>query len=406
MRSFECFGLFAALVLVGLHSLLLVVVVGIAKTRKEKERERIWFVGFGSSASLLLSVPKFGNCLHSISHFMKRRLRLDMCQDSFVLREAKKLKLEQEGGRSSPTQCPSPKSVLDNGENDQSNAPFEIANLDDIIASADFLDEQAFQSCGFEYSLMETPFQVCGGMTGAPPADVTFLSYQRCPEPVVVTGDVVAYYDAHVVPDMSERERGPLPLAMEQPFQACGGRAGVAFSEGAHTCSHGGRNARGGARTTGVPPNVRLASCHSSSGGTAGRKKRSASFPRDTTKALKGWLTRNILNPYPSKEEKQEMCKAHNLTIPQLQTWFINARIRLWKPCIEYIYNSRKHQLSHFYRLKKEQVTDHEGQDQEACDNHACGNGGETMRMIEKLKIIPNLSGKIEAEVQKYMDSN
>jgi hypothetical protein len=153
-------------------------------------------------------------------------------------------------------------------------------------------------------------------------------------------------------------------------------------------------------------------------------KKKRTSFPRNTTKALKEWLRRNILNPYPSEEEKKKLCREFDLTCPQLQTWFINARIRLWKPCIEHIYNSQKHQLKRMEASSSssENPPNHSPNYLGSPDNNLVkreiipgssnnngnGNGNSVsgaMKMISKLRAIPDLEIKIESQVEKFMAS-
>lgn len=159
----------------------------------------------------------------------------------------------------------------------------------------------------------------------------------------------------------------------------------------------------------------------------ANSKKKRTSFPRNTTKALKEWLRRNILNPYPSEEEKKKLCREFDLTCPQLQTWFINARIRLWKPCIEHIYNSKKHQLK---RMEANSSSGSGNCTSENPPSHSsnylggspennnlakreiiAGNGNNSnsvsgaMKMISKLRAIPDLEIKIADQVEKFMAS-
>ncbi|EQB61824.1 homeodomain protein class 1 [Vairimorpha apis BRL 01] len=46
-------------------------------------------------------------------------------------------------------------------------------------------------------------------------------------------------------------------------------------------------------------------------------------------RVLKGWLERNILDPYPSEDQKEEFCEKTGLEMNQINNWFINARRRI-----------------------------------------------------------------------------
>lgn len=43
------------------------------------------------------------------------------------------------------------------------------------------------------------------------------------------------------------------------------------------------------------------------------------------------WLQNNLKHPYPTEETKRKLCKQTNLSLEQLNTWFINARQRYVK---------------------------------------------------------------------------
>jgi hypothetical protein len=47
---------------------------------------------------------------------------------------------------------------------------------------------------------------------------------------------------------------------------------------------------------------------------------------------LKTWLFDHHSNPYPTEDEKKDMAERYNLTINQVNNWFINARRRLLQP--------------------------------------------------------------------------
>ncbi len=57
---------------------------------------------------------------------------------------------------------------------------------------------------------------------------------------------------------------------------------------------------------------------------------------------LKNWLFDHFLNPYPRDEEKHQLMRETGLTFNQLNNWFINARVRLWKPLVNALAMKRR----------------------------------------------------------------
>ncbi|XP_053902152.1 uncharacterized protein LOC128846907 isoform X2 [Malaclemys terrapin pileata] len=56
-----------------------------------------------------------------------------------------------------------------------------------------------------------------------------------------------------------------------------------------------------------------------------------AATSRESTSALKAWLGQHLRNPYPSKGEKVMLAIISKMSLPQVSTWFANARRRLRK---------------------------------------------------------------------------
>jgi len=55
-------------------------------------------------------------------------------------------------------------------------------------------------------------------------------------------------------------------------------------------------------------------------------------LPKETTDYLKAWLHRHSDHPYPSEEEKKQLCLATGLSMSQVSNWMINARRRILAP--------------------------------------------------------------------------
>ncbi|CAN6243635.1 unnamed protein product [Urochloa humidicola] len=65
-------------------------------------------------------------------------------------------------------------------------------------------------------------------------------------------------------------------------------------------------------------------------------------LPEKSVAVLKAWLFDNFLHPYPKDHEKDVLAARSGLTRNQVSNWFINARVRLWKPMIEEMYQDLK----------------------------------------------------------------
>eukprot|EP01080_Neovahlkampfia_damariscottae_P001941 gene1941-1449_t len=76
------------------------------------------------------------------------------------------------------------------------------------------------------------------------------------------------------------------------------------------------------------------------------KSKKRGNLPKNATAILKNWLFQHFLHPYPTEEEKKDLSQSTMLTITQINNWFINARVRTWRPMLEnMLENERDHQI-------------------------------------------------------------
>lgn len=61
-------------------------------------------------------------------------------------------------------------------------------------------------------------------------------------------------------------------------------------------------------------------------------------LPERAVSVLRAWLFEHFLHPYPKDSDKGMLAKQTGLTRSQVSNWFINARVRLWKPMVEEMY--------------------------------------------------------------------
>ncbi|XAR50894.1 hypothetical protein NMG60_11005351 [Bertholletia excelsa] len=62
-------------------------------------------------------------------------------------------------------------------------------------------------------------------------------------------------------------------------------------------------------------------------------------LPERAVSVLRAWLFEHFLHPYPTDTDKLMLAKQTGLSRSQVSNWFINARVRLWKPMVEEIHN-------------------------------------------------------------------
>ncbi|XP_059430391.1 BEL1-like homeodomain protein 1 [Corylus avellana] len=62
-------------------------------------------------------------------------------------------------------------------------------------------------------------------------------------------------------------------------------------------------------------------------------------LPERAVSVLRAWLFDHFLHPYPKDADKILLAKQTGLTRSQVSNWFINARVRLWKPMVEEMYS-------------------------------------------------------------------
>ncbi|GER33514.1 homeodomain-containing family protein [Striga asiatica] len=61
-------------------------------------------------------------------------------------------------------------------------------------------------------------------------------------------------------------------------------------------------------------------------------------LPERAVSILRAWLFDHFLHPYPTDTDKHMLAAQTGLTRNQVSNWFINARVRVWKPMVEEIH--------------------------------------------------------------------
>ncbi|KAE8696700.1 BEL1-like homeodomain protein 7 [Hibiscus syriacus] len=61
-------------------------------------------------------------------------------------------------------------------------------------------------------------------------------------------------------------------------------------------------------------------------------------LPERSVAILRAWLFEHFLHPYPTDTDKHMLAIQTGLSRNQVSNWFINARVRVWKPMVEEIH--------------------------------------------------------------------
>ncbi|XP_052173404.1 BEL1-like homeodomain protein 9 [Diospyros lotus] len=67
-------------------------------------------------------------------------------------------------------------------------------------------------------------------------------------------------------------------------------------------------------------------------------------LPERAVTVLRAWLFDHFLHPYPTDTDKLMLARQTGLSRSQVSNWFINARVRLWKPMVEEMHMLETHQ--------------------------------------------------------------
>uniref|UniRef100_A0A8C0D6X0 PBX/knotted 1 homeobox 2 n=1 Tax=Balaenoptera musculus TaxID=9771 RepID=A0A8C0D6X0_BALMU len=64
-------------------------------------------------------------------------------------------------------------------------------------------------------------------------------------------------------------------------------------------------------------------------------KSKRGVLPKHATNIMRSWLFQHLMHPYPTEDEKRQIAAQTNLTLLQVNNWFINARRRILQPMLD-----------------------------------------------------------------------
>ncbi|XP_020578478.1 BEL1-like homeodomain protein 7 isoform X2 [Phalaenopsis equestris] len=102
-------------------------------------------------------------------------------------------------------------------------------------------------------------------------------------------------------------------------------------------------------------------------------------LPENSVSILRAWLFEHFLHPYPNDSEKLMLARQTGLTRSQISNWFINARVRLWKPMVEDIYkeefgenNTNSNSSSEMAAIYIDELCKNAQENQQSSPNERC----------------------------------
>ncbi|XP_074281527.1 BEL1-like homeodomain protein 1 [Silene latifolia] len=123
-------------------------------------------------------------------------------------------------------------------------------------------------------------------------------------------------------------------------------------------------------------------------------------LPERSVSVLRAWLFEHFLHPYPKDSDKILLAKQTGLTRSQVSNWFINARVRLWKPMIEEMYNEELKDREQNNSEDKENSNneDIEGASNSIIEQEKFNNGDQTQLNNSAYQHGFTLTGSLEME--------
>uniref|UniRef100_A0A8C1VJ02 Pbx/knotted 1 homeobox 2 n=1 Tax=Cyprinus carpio TaxID=7962 RepID=A0A8C1VJ02_CYPCA len=82
-------------------------------------------------------------------------------------------------------------------------------------------------------------------------------------------------------------------------------------------------------------PSVNLDLCSLLDGDDKKSKNKRGVLPKHATNIMRSWLFQHLMHPYPTEDEKRQIAAQTNLTLLQVNNWFINARRRILQPMLD-----------------------------------------------------------------------
>ncbi|KAJ8967017.1 hypothetical protein NQ314_003134 [Rhamnusium bicolor] len=128
-------------------------------------------------------------------------------------------------------------------------------------------------------------------------------------------------------------------ISPSQPSAADRKPGGARFNSlsqiGANICSVPPSESSGPLSPAPTTPGGSADDCDSDFTSRGGRKQKRGVLPKHATSVMRSWLFQHLVHPYPTEDEKRHIAAQTNLTLLQVNNWFINARRRILQPMLD-----------------------------------------------------------------------
>ncbi|KAJ8980379.1 hypothetical protein NQ317_009373 [Molorchus minor] len=130
---------------------------------------------------------------------------------------------------------------------------------------------------------------------------------------------------------------GPSPPLLPQPVtESLVVHGSTPLSQiGANICSVPPSESSGPLSPAPTTPGGSADDCDSDFTSRGGRKQKRGVLPKHATSVMRSWLFQHLVHPYPTEDEKRHIAAQTNLTLLQVNNWFINARRRILQPMLD-----------------------------------------------------------------------
>lgn len=126
-------------------------------------------------------------------------------------------------------------------------------------------------------------------------------------------------------------------------------------------------------------------------------------LPESSVSILRAWLFEHFLHPYPKDSEKIMLARQTGLTRNQVANWFINARVRLWKPMVEEMYKEEFGESEMNCNLSSENTVKGKRDHVQECDNNKWEESQDNLVTVDSVQVQPHdgLKPELHAEMDR-----
>ncbi|XP_055538497.1 homeobox protein PKNOX1-like isoform X2 [Wyeomyia smithii] len=139
---------------------------------------------------------------------------------------------------------------------------------------------------------------------------------------------------AHTIPSLPQ-EIPPIPTQLPIPASSLLNHTAVSSHPLLEAFADEQLSALSGSGSSDELDDSELDAAGSSDGFGRGKHSKRGILPKQATSVMRAWLFQHLVHPYPTEDEKRAIATQTNLTLLQVNNWFINARRRILQPMLD-----------------------------------------------------------------------